>query len=228
VNPSDRLQAARLAAREGRHAEALREHEWFHRDALKHQPSLYGVRLSFALWDWVQLGKVYPQARRSLDRIRRDKMAALRKGKGNWETFHDVVAINEYTGKQRDTHRLFLALVSSRRKLADKCARIAMPAVVKCRDFKLARRYLPDLNEELTWRAKLLNDDIERARQHPRKRRIVEQRADIENYCKDVRLLTAILRGTGERKSANECRRTAINLITSRSVRRAVASRLTR
>jgi hypothetical protein len=228
VSPSDRLNAARLAAREGRHAEALREHEWFHRNALKHRPSLYGVRLSFALSDWVELGKVYPKARRSLDRIRREKIAALRKGKGSWHTFHDVASINRYTDRQRDTYRLFARLHSSRPRLAARCAKVAMPAVVNCGDFKLARRYLEDPDGTLARKARHFTDGMEYARKQPRRRKAAVREAHIHTYCKDVELLIAILRGSGERRRAAVLRKAALALIGPSAVRKAVASRLRR
>ncbi len=134
-----RLREAQQAAIEGRHAEALRGYEWFHRNALRHQRSLYGVRLSFALWYWVELGKVYPKARRSLERIRRYKTAALRDGRGDRETFHDVVSINDHLDKQRDTYRLFVNLDGKRPALAAKCAGLAMPALVRHRDVSSGR-----------------------------------------------------------------------------------------
>ena len=121
MDPRERLTKGQQAALEGRHAEALREYEWFHRHALKHRPSLYGVRLSFALTYWTELGKVYPKALRSLERVRRNKMAALRNGRGSRESFHDVASINEHLGKEIDTRRLFSQMAAKRPRMATEC-----------------------------------------------------------------------------------------------------------
>ena len=36
---------------QGKHKEALERYIWFHEHSLEHEPSMYGVRLSFALGD---------------------------------------------------------------------------------------------------------------------------------------------------------------------------------
>ena len=58
---SEYLDYARKLHDEGRHQEALERYVWFHDNALDHAPSMYGVRLSFALSDWENLGKVFHQ-----------------------------------------------------------------------------------------------------------------------------------------------------------------------
>ena len=221
-----RLREAQQAAIEGRHAEALRGYEWFHRNALKHERSLYGVRLSFALWYWVELGKVYPKALQSLERIRRNKTAALRNGRGNRETFHDVVSINEHLDKQRDTYRLFVSLDKKRPTLATKCASVAMPAVVRYRDFKLARRHIQDPDTVLSRDARLFGEGMQWASQKAGKQRAASREAHIRIYCKDIALLTAILRGSGERAKATELRKQALALVKPSSLRKIVAARL--
>jgi hypothetical protein len=226
LDPRARLTKAQEAAAAGRHAEALRGYEWFHRNALKHRPSLYGVRLSFALSYWTELGKVYPKALRSLERIRRDKTAALRNGRGNRETFHDVVSINEHLNKQRDTYRLFRNLDAKRPALAAACASVAMPALVRCRDFKLARRHMPDPDALLSRHLSLLKEGMEWSDQRPRKWRAASREAHIRIYCKDVALLTAILRGSGERGKAAELSKQALALAGPSSLRNLVAARL--
>ena len=211
---------------EGRHEEALRGYEWFHRNALKHRPSLYGVRLSFALSYWMELAKKYPPAARSLERIQRDKSSALRNGRGNRETFHDVVSINEYLGKQRETYRLFVHLDKKRPALAAKCAGVAMPAVVRYRDFKLARRHLQDADAALSRDASLFKEGMQWSNRKAGKMRAASREAHIRIYCKDIALLTAILRGSGERSKAADLRSRALTLVQPASLRRIVAGRL--
>src|SRR5712691_4761867 len=53
-DPLQTLRDARDAARRGAHAEALEKYLWFHHHALEHRPSLTGVRLSYAISEWVQ------------------------------------------------------------------------------------------------------------------------------------------------------------------------------
>lgn len=95
MNADERLNAGQTAAREGRFAEALSEYIWFHEHALEERPSLYGVRLSFALAYWLDLAEQYPAALVSLQNIRDQKTKRLAEGARDRELFIDVSAINE-------------------------------------------------------------------------------------------------------------------------------------
>jgi hypothetical protein len=216
-----------LAATEGRHAEALRGFEWFHQNALKHEPGLYGVRLSFALSYWVDLGKVYPKALRSLVRVQRQKTAALRKGGGNRDLFHDVAAINRTMKKDLDTYRLFRWLATKRPKLAKRCARVALPSIVKARDFDLASRYI-DPESRVQKYAEFMNKELQKIPEYKRRTgsKAPMRWAYIANYSDDAALLIRILRGVGERARAARLRQSAVDLLDSRAARRQVAERL--
>ena len=99
--------AAKQFAREGKFAEALERHEWFHHHALEHHPAYYGVRLSFALGAWKELGEKYPPAFESLRGVRDQGVARLRAGGASDEVFHDVVSINHTLGDDAASVRLF-------------------------------------------------------------------------------------------------------------------------
>lgn len=71
MHPTEALTRARAAAAAGRHAEALRDLLWFHEHALDLEPSLYGLRLSFALGAWKDLADVYPPAMAELRAAKR-------------------------------------------------------------------------------------------------------------------------------------------------------------
>jgi hypothetical protein len=58
------LDDAREFSLGGKFKEALERHIWFHNQALEKEPTYYGVRLSFALSDWVALGRKHPEAAR--------------------------------------------------------------------------------------------------------------------------------------------------------------------
>jgi hypothetical protein len=109
MNAQDRLHAAQRAVREGRYAEALSEFVWFHEHALEGLPSIYGVRLSFALSYWAHLAEVYPKARVVLEQIRDKKADAVLSPSADRALFHDVVAINRVLGCEQNTHTLFVA-----------------------------------------------------------------------------------------------------------------------
>src|SRR5947209_19742990 len=103
VEPLAALKAAKELASEGRYEEALQKHLWFHDHALEHTPALAGVRLSFALADWLELGNRYPPVRQALIAVRDRKARAIADGAGSIELFHDVSAINYALGEDPQT-----------------------------------------------------------------------------------------------------------------------------
>jgi hypothetical protein len=74
------LADARRLAKQGDYEGALAKHVWFHDHALSVRPSYYGVRLSYALSDWIELGKKYPKARQTLESVRDAKTSKLLAG----------------------------------------------------------------------------------------------------------------------------------------------------
>ena len=88
------LDQAREYAAEGKFEEALEKHIWYHNHALEINQAHYGVRLSYALSDWIELGKKYRKALDALKDIRDKKVARLVAGENNWLLFHEIVAIN--------------------------------------------------------------------------------------------------------------------------------------
>ncbi len=59
-----------------------------------------------------------------------------------------------------------------------------------------------------------------------RKWKAASREAHIRIYCQEVALLTAILRGSGERAEATELRKQALALFKPSSLRKMVAARL--
>jgi hypothetical protein len=225
VDAHERLHRGLEAATNGRYAEALREYKWFHEHALKHEPSLYGVRLSFALWYWTELAAKYPKAGQELERIRVSKTKRLLKGEFDRELFHDVESINERLKLDTDTYELFAKLEAKNPEFAARCASLALPAIVKSGDFAMARRYKPSPLESLRNYAKALNQDVaDLTRQPPSK--APRLKAYVAIYAERVRLLLRILRGTRERKISQEVRAQALKLVESPVVRRAVGKAL--
>jgi hypothetical protein len=221
----DRYQQAQEAAREGRHEEALREYLWFHEHALEHEPAMYGVRLSFALHAWVELGQVYPKALAALKELRDRKTMQLAAGGGNRELFHDVESINECLEEDLATYELFLKVQAINPSLARECAGLAMPALVKAKDFKLARTFVEDPGAKIQKWSAVLNEDVaDLAKEPPRD--APAQEAYVHIYAERVGLLLAVLNGVGERVQAESFRGMALASVESAPVRDAVAAAL--
>jgi hypothetical protein len=223
MNAHERLHAARLTAMNGNHDEALREYIWFHNHALEEDPALSGVRLSFALAYWTDLGESYPPALRALEEIRNQKAAALLRGSESRDAFRDVVAINEALETSSLTYELFVKLVESMPGFARQCAPVALPAIVDANDFRLSKQVSPapetDILREATW----LNKDERRSKEAD-DHNALRRWAHVRNFVRLVQLHMAIATGNGEPAEAASIKALALNFIESPSLRAAVES----
>jgi hypothetical protein len=138
------LDEARSLAAEGKYEAALEKHVWFHDHALDVDKSHYGVRLSFALSDWVALGQKFPKALATLKQIRVEKTSRLLNGEANAALFHDVEAINRYLGDSPATLELFKKIDTTNPEFAATLYPWAEETLVSAKEFQLARKYLGD------------------------------------------------------------------------------------
>ena len=219
-----RLDFASELAGEGRYQEALREFQWFHDHALDESPSLYGVRLSYALAAWIDLGHDYPPALDALEAVRERDAARLLKGEGKRELLHDVVAIDEELGQAARTHALCIALEKADPALLVSGASIVLPAVIAAGDYALAERLLPEPEDSIRERSRFLMKAFSRwRRQHGRTMYIPSQ---IDIYANDVRQVLGVLEQRGRHLEAARLRKLAVDLIPATTVRRAVRAAL--
>jgi hypothetical protein len=221
VDPRARLRAARQAVREGRYEQALSEFVWFHDHALEHEPALYGVRLSFALSDWVELGKVFPEARRKLEEIRDRKSALLAAGKGDRALFHDVESINQSLDREKETYRLFKTMLRTAPLNAAAWFHLAQDAIVGAGDFELAARFADPPEDALLGYSEMLNRRIADLTGDDARKRMARD-ALVSIYVDDARRMIAILKGIGKSDEARACREWAVALIEDRRIRRLV------
>ncbi len=125
-----------------RYDDALAKHVWFHQEALKHQPSLYGVRLSFALLYWTRLGAVYPPALEKLKSVRDEAAKDVREGTGTHGIFHDFVSINAALKEDGRTKDLFVWLHTNKPDFAKEVYALAQPSLIKAKQYELCGAYI--------------------------------------------------------------------------------------
>jgi hypothetical protein len=147
--PKTVLQEARLLAAQARYGAALEKYLWFHQHALAYNEALAGVRLSYALGEWIELGEKYPPARDALLSVRDGATRALEKGKGSFRQFADVAAINRHMQDDARTVRLFKLLDQDDPELARQCYAVAERALVESGEFSTCLSYLGDLGHRL-------------------------------------------------------------------------------
>jgi len=225
LNASERLQAGRAATYDGRYEDALAHFLWYHDHALSEDSSLAGVRLSFALGYWEELGEKYPAAM-EIFRGRRDaKVAILRAGQLDRGLFHDVEAMSERLNEDEVTAELFAMLHERRPEFAHACRRIALPMLVRSRRYVLAREYMPEPQAHVAGLTQELIQDIEEIEQRPRTK-APRFRAFTHNFAQDLRDVLVVLRSTGSAKLAAQLQLEALILLKYKYIRNAVTKHL--
>jgi hypothetical protein len=152
-DPSEILKEAKQDAAAGRYGDALAKQVWFHESALKYQPSLTGVRLSFALSQWLELGAHYKPAMEKLKAIRDETAKRIREVDGTdtiFGDFADFSAINKTLNEEPKTHELFIWLDGHKPELTHLCFNVAEPALIRAKDYRLCGKYIdPDRDFEM-------------------------------------------------------------------------------
>ena len=151
-DPREILQAARADAAAERYAEALEKHLWIHHHSLTYQPSFCGVRLSYALVDWVRLAWAYPPALEALLAIRQDNVAALMEARAAYHAFNDLRSINHRLGQDAYTVELFLWLHSQQPEVATAVYHLAQPELIKAGEYRLCGHYLKPEASFTAWK----------------------------------------------------------------------------
>ena len=194
----DALKSARLLAAEGRFDEALEKHVWFHHHGLDADRSYYyGVRLSFALSEWVELGRKYPKALAALKDIRDEKTSRLIAGETDKAVFHDVQSINDHLGETNATVVLIAA-----------------------KEYDLARKYLGDPKSRMAEARTKFDAGLRYAvtSQYPE----AALRAHESIFTgKAVQIIT-VLKKTGDPDAARELQTLALAVLDNPEIRNAV------
>jgi hypothetical protein len=214
------------SARLGQHERALQEYRWFHEHALDYDPAYCGVRLSFALAAWVELGEAYPPARDALIQVRDSKTRRLLRGEGDRELFEDVEAINSHLGDERATYELFRRLREVQPGIADACADLAWETAAAFDDFALARTCIDDPSARLRAWTDELNETISfiRAELPEPPAELVEVTSAM--FAERAALLLRVLTNVGESAKAAALRARLLGAVEDPSVRSLVRKHL--
>jgi len=135
------LAAARNHKRGRRYQEALEEYEWFFDNSLDDQESLYGVRLSYCLAEWHDVGKKYPPALERLASKRQECFEEFLQT-GEDERFHDFSAISEELNDDQEVVNHFLMLDEQHTHLATTAWRFARQLFVDRENWEICSKYL--------------------------------------------------------------------------------------
>lgn len=136
---------AREDAKAGRFEIALAKRLWYHENVLDLRPSQSGVRLSFALSEWLELGEEYPPALAKMKQLRdvaeqriRDPEKVLVK----FEDFQAYAAFNRTLREPERTLDTFRWLDKTDPEDAEHVFRLARKALIQTEAYQLYGKYI--------------------------------------------------------------------------------------
>jgi hypothetical protein len=125
-----------------RYKMALAKHVWFFENALSIQPGMVGVRLSFALSYWKQLGEEYPPAMAKLRSIQDGLEKKANLGKDLSNTTPDLAAINRTLGEDERTTHTFEKIDKGNAESAKYAFIFVKDALIKSKKYALYGKYI--------------------------------------------------------------------------------------
>ncbi|MYM65225.1 hypothetical protein GTP45_00070 [Pseudoduganella sp. FT55W] len=209
-----RLESAWQTHADGHFEAALQEYS-----ALFDEADAAALRLSYVLAAWAKLAEEYLPARQALVALRDRLTAELPAAP---QLFHDIRVINDKLGDLQNTYHLFQSLPEA---LAQQNARAALPSIMACGDFELARRYLPHPEHHLALAAMQLNELKNKANVLTTEG-MAELLADVFNYTTEVALVLDLLNGCGDTAAAAIARQQAVSLVQAPEARACVQAEL--
>lgn len=215
------LERAWKAHSEGDFDSALADYIWLF-DASAADADSAPLRLSYILSAWAKLAEEHLPARHALVELRdRDSQRLLAQA-GDAALFNDIRAINDKLGDLQNTWHLFQQLPEA---LAAQCARSALPSLMVCGDYALARRHFPHPAQHLAQAAALLNE--RRAGLNVLTTAGMSALlAEVYNYVAELALVLDLLAGCGDTAAAEAARAQAVTLVQSPEARACVQAEL--
>jgi hypothetical protein len=218
----DALEAAQKLASDGKYEEALQKHIWYHKHALELDQAQYGVRLSFALSYWIDLGKKYPPALKALREIRDDDAVRLATGEQNRELFDDIVAINEELGDSASTVEIFKKIELVQPTFASTVAELADKPLFNAKEYQLEKKYLGDPFVRFDAAKCRLDYGVQFAKAC---RNASGSRQAFEtNFAQDIVRLIVVLDKTGDHSAAVKIQANALALCNNAAIKEALTN----
>jgi hypothetical protein len=237
------LNSAKGLMNEGSYEESLQRYLWYF-DHSRNDAGQRGVRLSFALSDWIELGRRYPKAKQALIEIRDADMQRFAAGDGYSDLFQEIAGINQYLNADDATLALFKSVEQSDTKLAQQCYVFAKDLLAQHGDYATCRKYLGDPQKAFGgisngWRQMKQFEQRNAERSEEQRKRFEEMAktnaafthlpvfpspppfAD-NNFIAQTRQLIEILVGTGGKADAEKIQAEALTVLDDSKLKSAV------
>jgi hypothetical protein len=125
-----------------RYDDALAKTLWFHEHALTHAPSMKGVRVSFALNEWLNLAESYPPAMEAMKTARDRAEEKVRTGVDIAQPLQDATALNRELEDTARNVALFTWLDANHSEQARANFPLALSSLVEAHEYKMCGKYI--------------------------------------------------------------------------------------
>jgi|CXWL01.1.fsa_nt_gi hypothetical protein len=214
------LDDTRKMAQEGKYQEALDRYLWFHDNILEQDTGMAGVRLSFALSYWKELGEVYPPAMDALIDKRDAKTHKIKTTGTSKDLFADVAAINRTLKENSKTIQLFEIVSQKYPLLAKDACRYALNDLLDSRRYDLIQKNIGNIIDhykriEATHRKSFKEIANEKSLKSYMEKRFVENVIELIEYCLAV----------DDLHSASEIQARSLELVYDKRIKNAIPNK---
>lgn len=237
------LESAQSLTSEGSYEDALQRFLWYFNHS-RNDSSQGGVRLSFALSSWIELGRRYPKARQALIETRDADMRQFSNGGGYSALFQEIASINQYLEDSGATAALFKTIENRDPQLGRECFFFAEDILMQKGDYETCRQYIGDPQAAFErirqqWKqmkrfeeqnATRREEEQERLRAMAKTNAIFAQVGDFpvpppfadNNFVGQIRQLIEILVATGDESEAEKIQSEALAVLNDPRLKSAV------
>lgn len=146
-DPAEILSEARSDVKNKNYEVALLKYIWINEHSLEHRFSFIGVRNSYALDEWYEMGQKYPQALEKFHEYRNNAKQKVKNKDNMIMNFGDFQSFNQYSDKQQETIDLFSWIEINAPFIADKIYIYAKKDLYKFNEYKTLNKYIKPLFE---------------------------------------------------------------------------------
>lgn len=209
-NPQEWLKQARQACSDGEFAKSLELYEYFFDNALAHSPSLTGVRLSYCLAYWADLGEQYPPA---LLRLEQRAQASLHQFEQTREPhwFHEFSAMCDSLNRPHEPIDRFVQLHATDPELAKRVVNMVWEGLIDEQRWDVCAVYIGYPAKRYRDALYKFDTTLALSRDRPMERAAELEGFAAEAYVYDVARLMLVLGETGHADAAAEIQRTALD-----------------
>lgn len=225
-NPGEILKEAKADTAAQHYPVALSKYVWYFENALKYDSAQTGVRLSFALNDWMDLAAHYPPALDALKLLRDEAEQRFDDGSKTAHTVMEIAALNRVLNDDERTRAMFETLAENDPTTAKLVFAIVRPSLVKVKAYTLCGKFLdPQQDLERLRRMRQMQSDAGGAMG---KTALFDMSAlSTQTFAKDAATLIALLVLNDRKQEAENIATTAKSEIADTSLHTIIDAALT-